>query len=231
MHAVGGLRSHYGDLRSLLHPSSDPISIALAYRDALGLDEPYLADLDAIAGGPPSLSLYNRLIDHGLRPWIDAGIRSSDDLGPLADPTSATVVLGLETLRGPRAIPPILDRVGPGRCVFSLDLFEGVPRFAPGDGWPSRDPADVALLAANLGLRRLLLLDLARVGRGRGVGTEGLLAWLRDRLPDAELAIGGGISSIEDAARLGAAGASAVLIGSALHDGRIDARALAALRP
>src|SRR5262249_58597615 len=43
VHAIGGIRSHYRPLLSKLHPSSDPIAIARAYRDVLGLHDLYLA--------------------------------------------------------------------------------------------------------------------------------------------------------------------------------------------
>ena len=36
VHAVGGQRSHYRPVRSLLHPSADPLDLARAYRDILG---------------------------------------------------------------------------------------------------------------------------------------------------------------------------------------------------
>jgi phosphoribosylformimino-5-aminoimidazole carboxamide ribotide isomerase len=231
VHAVGGERSHYAVLRSLLHPSSEPLSIAQAYRDALGLDEPYLADLDAISGGHPALPFYAQLIDQGFRPWIDAGIRSAGDVLALGDLAAATIVLGLETLRGPEALPAILDRIGPDRAVLSVDLFNGIPRTAAGSAWPSGGASELVRYAIRLGVRRLLILDLARVGRGGGTGTEALLAIVRDRHPEAEVSVGGGISTIEDVAALGRAGASAVLVGSALHDGRIGARSLRTLHP
>ncbi len=229
VHAVGGDRPHYADLRSRLHPSTDPLAIAGAFRDTLGLTEPYLADLDAIAGGPPDLTLYRSLIDRGLRPWIDAGIRDEADLDAMADLDGATFVLGLETLAGPAELGVILDRVDPARAILSLDLFDGIPRFAPGSNWPSSDPKALGRFVVSLGVRRLLLLDLARVGRGNGTGTEGLLRTLREGLPEAELAVGGGVATIDDVLALGIAGASAVLIGSALHDGRIDACSLTRL--
>ena len=53
VHAVGGIRSHYRPLQSLLHPSCEPLELARAYRDLLGLRELYLADLDAISGNDP----------------------------------------------------------------------------------------------------------------------------------------------------------------------------------
>ena len=43
-------------------------------RDHFDFVEFYLADLDAIAGQLPSLSLFTQLQDKGFRLWVDAGI-------------------------------------------------------------------------------------------------------------------------------------------------------------
>ena len=127
VHAVGGIRSHYRPLQSLLHPSCKPMELALAYRDLLDLRELYLADLDAISGKRPDLSLYHRLAVMDVHLWIDAGLKDENDLDALVDLDHTTIVVGLETAAGPDAVRAILDRTDPSRVVLSLDLFEGVP--------------------------------------------------------------------------------------------------------
>jgi phosphoribosylformimino-5-aminoimidazole carboxamide ribotide isomerase len=72
-----------------------------------------------------------------------------------------------------------------------------------------------------MGVGTLIVIDLARVGTGRGCGTENLLRAIRKGFPEVELIAGGGVRSWADVDRLGDAGADAVLIASALHDGRI----------
>ncbi|HYS00556.1 MAG TPA: HisA/HisF-related TIM barrel protein, partial [Gemmatimonadales bacterium] len=52
--ARGGRREAYAPVRSQLvdgGAASDPLVLARAYRDVLGCDEWYVADLDALAGG------------------------------------------------------------------------------------------------------------------------------------------------------------------------------------
>ena len=70
---------------------------------------------------------------------------------------------------------------------------------------------------------------MARVGTGRGAGSEAHLARLRAAHPDVHITVGGGIARIDDVLDLKTAGASGVLIGSALHDGRIGPRELVRL--
>jgi phosphoribosylformimino-5-aminoimidazole carboxamide ribotide isomerase len=221
VHAVAGDRDHYRPLRTRLHEGSDPLDLALAFRDVLGLSELYVADLDAIAGSEPQVWLFHALGELGFALWIDAGVRDGSELPPLLSSGVQTVIAGLETLGGPAALAEIVAEIGPQRLVFSLDLRAGRALIAPGADWVSDDPRRLAEAALGLGVRRLLLLDLARVGTSRGPGTEELLADLVDAHQRAEISVGGGISGPDDLLRLARAGASAVLVGSALHDARI----------
>jgi len=233
VHAVGGERARYQPLRSILHPTSDPLELARAYRDTLGLSSLYLADLDAITGGTANAPLYRSIAGLGLDLWIDSGLKDERDLPPLLDLDSEriSIVAGLESLGGPDALAAVLDRVGPDRLVVSLDLWAGRPITASPAAW-NEDADDAEALAARfvaLGVRRLLLLDLTRVGKGTGPGVDRLLAAIRAAALEVEVSLGGGIVGIEGVERYRSQGASAVLIGSALHDGRIGRDQLAGL--
>jgi phosphoribosylformimino-5-aminoimidazole carboxamide ribotide isomerase len=107
--------------------------------------------------------------------------------------------------------------------VFSIDLMNGKLV----DGWqdwglPSAAGAlGLVRKAFDLGYRAFVVLDLARVGLGEGAATEPLLRAIREEFPGVELIAGGGVKTWADVDRLGEAGADAVLIASALHDGTI----------
>ena len=229
VHAVGGDRARYRPVRSIIAAGDDPRELARGFRDALGVRSLYLADLDAIAGRPADVPLYRELAGLGGL-WVDAGVREAEDVSSLLEVPGLVVVAGSETASGPDAIAAMLERAGPDRLIVSLDLRDGRP-IAP--GFDARGEADAAAIAGRLvrlGVRRILLLDLARVGRGEGVGTDRLLAGMLQAHPDIQVAVGGAVAGEADAADLRRRGASAVLVGSALHDGRIDRQALARLR-
>jgi phosphoribosylformimino-5-aminoimidazole carboxamide ribotide isomerase len=225
VHAVAGARSYYGPLRSVLHGSPDPIALARAGRDVWGLGDLYLADLDAILGeSPPDLGLYRALRGLGLDLWVDAGVRIADDLPGLLRAGVTRVVVGLETVGGPEALAGIVDEAGADRVVFSLDLIEGRPMVDTLPRWGTIDPSELALHAIASGVRRIIRLDLARVGTGRGAGELGPIS--DEPGGSVEWFVGGGIAGIDEIRKLGLAGFSGVLVGSALHDGRISARDL-----
>ncbi len=82
----------------------------------------------------------------------------------------------------------------------------------------------IALTAFRGGVRRMIVLDLARVGMGEGVGTEQLCRSLACRLPELEIIAGGGVRGPGDLDSLARAGCDAALVASALHDGRLAAK-------
>ena len=75
--------------------------------------------------------------------------------------------------------------------------------------------------AIALGVRRVLVLDLARVGTNAGPGTDAFCKELKDSFPDVELLAGGGVRGREDLDRLRTSGVDGVLVATALHDGRL----------
>jgi phosphoribosylformimino-5-aminoimidazole carboxamide ribotide isomerase len=232
VHAVAGRRAYYQPVQSILHATSDPLELAGAQRDLLGLHALYLADLDAIAGDAPDLAIYQKLISGGFYLIVDAGLRDLRSAGRLLllDRSSSAIVAGLETLESPGALGEIVQVLGSGRTIFSLDLDEGRPRKPALSTWKSDDSLELASEAIECGVRHVLLLDLARVGTGRGSGTKGLIAQIRARHPEVRVSAGGGISGIAEVLDLKNAGASAVLVASALHDGRIGRQEILSVR-
>jgi phosphoribosylformimino-5-aminoimidazole carboxamide ribotide isomerase len=222
---VGGRRREYRPVVSRLTASSAPPDVARAFAEHFALTELYLADLDAIAGAAPAWATYADLHAGGFRLWVDAGVRRPADAQALVQAGVATAVVGLETVAGPAALREIVSELG-ARAIFSLDLRDGAP-LGEGAGWEG-DAWSVAARAVGLGVRRLLVLDLARVGVGAGTGTEALCARLATAYPEVELSAGGGVRGAADLRQLRDCGVRAVLVASALHDGALTAADLRA---
>jgi phosphoribosylformimino-5-aminoimidazole carboxamide ribotide isomerase len=193
------------------------MEVATALRDRFHLLDFYLADLDAIAGAPPAWALYEALQTQGLHLWVDAGVHEPAQALALAAFGLDTVVLGLETVDGPEVVQAVCRQLGPERLLFSLDLKDGQP-LGNLAAWQTSAARPIAGQAFAAGVRRLLVLDLVRVGGLAGTGTETLCQELALDYPYSELVAGGGVRRREDLVRLKACGVQAVLIASALHD-------------
>jgi phosphoribosylformimino-5-aminoimidazole carboxamide ribotide isomerase len=134
-------------------------------------------------------------------------------------------VVGLETLESFTALADLATEVP---VTFSLDLRAGKPlltgSLAAEAG--SDDLEVFARAAVQAGVQALLLLDVARVGRGTGIDLH-LIASLRRSVPGVRLLAGGGVSGMAEMDDLAQAGCDGVLVATALHQGTIDAAALA----
>jgi phosphoribosylformimino-5-aminoimidazole carboxamide ribotide isomerase len=215
---VAGCRLEYRPIVSRLCASSKPLDVARSFRTHFGLNKLYLADLDAIAGGDPALPTYADLMSDGFRLWIDAGVREAARIRLLADVGAEQIIVGLETAR-PAVLAEACRAFGE-RIVFSLDLKGRAPL---GDraAWGTSDAEVIVEKAVALGVRRLIVLDLAQVGVADGTGTEELCARLTAAHPGLEVIAGGGVRGPEDLHRLRDCGVETALVASALHDGRL----------
>lgn len=216
---IAGRRQDYRPVVSKLAESAEPLPIARALRHHFGFTEFYLADLDAIQFAKPAMDIYAQLQAAGFKLWIDAGVQTCDDvvLKSLVVANVPGVVVGLETLKNLNELKRIVCRLGAERTVFSLDLRAGQPM----GQLPDLDAWQIAELAIATGIHRMIVLDLARVGVGEGIGTEQLCVRLKQAYPALRLCAGGGVRGIDDVRRLMDLGIDHVLVASALHDGRI----------
>jgi phosphoribosylformimino-5-aminoimidazole carboxamide ribotide isomerase len=192
VHAVRGERERY-------RPIGDPLSVARRY----GLDELYVADLDAIAGGPLQTAAIASLAGTA-RVMVDAG---DSEPQALLDLGVDRVVVGTETLADADTLPP--------DAVLSVDLFAGrvLSRDPQLAGLPALDA--VARLA---GQREVIVLDLERVGTGAGPDVA-TIAEIHAAFPELSLLAGGGVRDAEDLRALEDAGAAGALVATALLRG------------
>ena len=231
VHAVAGRRAHYQPVESILHPGSDPLALAVALHDELGMRSLYLADLDAIAGHAPQVRLYQNMIALGFHLIVDAGVRDLQHSQRLLASITprARLSRGSRHWQAPRPYARFSTPSAPGgssSVSISIEAPRGRPR---GPHGRAENPLELAREAIEQGVRQVLLLDLARVGTGRGSGTNGLLPQILARHPEVQVSVGGGISGASEILALKAAGAHAVLVASAIHDGRIGRRELVSL--
>jgi phosphoribosylformimino-5-aminoimidazole carboxamide ribotide isomerase len=244
VHAVRGERERYRPVRSAIGgDDGDALALARGYRDALGLEEIYVADLDAIVGesgraaqsgdaaigaGAGEHRALLRALAAEARVMADAGVSDPARAQALLDLGVHRVIVGTETLGGPDALDRLVAELPDGALVLSVDLRDG--RVLSPDAELAGAPAMDALARLHRpGLREAIVLDLARVGSGAGPDVA-LIAELHDAFGDLELLAGGGVRTIDDLRALDRAGASGALVATALHRGVIGRRELAELR-
>lgn len=214
---VAGRRDEYKPIQSLLTSSHRPKEVAQSIREHFGLSHFYLADLDAItAVRPPSWSMYQELRQLGLSLAVDCGVRTAADAARVLEHGVDQAVVGLETLDSPAELDQVCAAVDPDRLLISVDLHNGRP--LSNASWP-QDPRQILEIVGSRPARRILLLDLARVGTGQGIGTEDWVRECKERHPNKVVLVGGGVRGFNDLVQLRQLGVDGVLVASVLHSG------------
>ncbi|MDB5337120.1 MAG: hisA/hisF family protein [Planctomycetaceae bacterium] len=214
---VAGRRDTYRPIESRICSSSEPLAIARAFRSHFGLERLYVADLDAILQQRPNLEIYRQLSRDGFSLLVDAGIHNLATAATVLEAGADSIIAGLESIPNPALLQALVAECGPGRVLFSLDLQDGRPLIGDGD-WSGMPPLQIAQVAIQQGIERVIVLDLAQVGIAAGISTLDLCAAIRAQNPDLELITGGGIRNRNDLQLLANSRLDGVLIASALHN-------------
>jgi len=226
---IGGKRSEYRPIQSQLATDARPATVAAALVEQFVFDTAYVADLDAITAGRCSTNQWKQIAAAGLKLWLDAGLinsvaaRKIIAFGKELD-IDFDLVIGLESLESPADLADI-QQLCDRRAIFSLDMLAGQP-LTKIDAWKLLSPTEIAAQAISHGTNRLIILDLADVGESAGTRTLQLCRDLQKNHPHIELIAGGGVRNLDDLTALADAGASAALVASALHDGRLTPEAV-----
>lgn len=218
VHAVRGRREHYRPIESTLCGTVNPLDVASTFR-SIGFRELYVADLDAILGGRPSLSLWKQVArSTGLLTMVDAGTTNLPDAEALLATGISRVVVGTETLTNPNLLREAIDLFGPDRFRLSLDMRNG-KLLTRSDKLEGSDPVSVAKLFRRMGVNSFIVLDLERVGSLEGFDAhllEALIKTIR-----GEILLGGGIRDLRDLKKLESIGVHGALIATSLHSGAV----------
>ena len=223
VHAVRGRRKEYQLLKSILCASTDPVDVAAALK-ALGFSELYLADLDAITGGQPNLSLFKRLAGKtGLELMVDAGIDDLKKAESVLESHVSRVIIGTETLPSTSLVAEAIRLFGSEKIMVSLDLMgdQVISGFELG---ALKDPVALLRKFQEAGVSQIIVLDLCRVGSGEGVNMSFLKKVLKNS--KAKVFVGGGVRDVKDLVELKDVGVFGVLVATALHSGKISLKEL-----
>ena len=207
----------------------DPVRIAEEWA-LLGASRLHIIDLDAaLQEGRTNFELVRRIAEAlGARGkakiQVGGGIRSYETAVKLLEIGLGRgvdrIIFGTAALRSPQLIARIVADFSAARVMVALDVKAGKVAI---DGWREMtkiDAREAAKRAEELGAGSLLFTN---------IDVEGLMQGIEPRIVETvvnavrvPVVVAGGVSSVEDVQRIKAAGASGVVIGSALYTGKID---------
>jgi uncharacterized protein related to proFAR isomerase len=207
--AVAGRRADYRPLKTPLAASSDPCAVAEGFLRLHSFQTIYLADLDAILERSGDDNALARLATAFPRIefWLDRGLHKPPAAG------NFTRVIGSESLAPHLPAPDFSQE---RNAILSLDF----------DAVGFRGPVELEKQPA-LWPKRVIAMTLAKIGGGAGPDFE-RLALVKARAGAREVYAAGGLRGAEDLVRLAELGIAGALVATALHEGRIGAKELAA---
>ena len=206
----------------------DPVAAAERWVDA-GAETLHLVDLDgAFEGERVNAAAIEAVVEavggddeDGVGLQLGGGIRAAEGARELLDLGLDRVILGTAAVETPEIVAEI-DETHPGSVVVSLDAKDGevvVSGWTEGTGL---DPAEAAARYEELGAGAILFTNVDVEGQLEGIDREAV-ASVVDAV-EVPVIASGGVASVDDVVALKAAGAAAVVVGTALYEGEFTLR-------
>jgi phosphoribosylformimino-5-aminoimidazole carboxamide ribotide isomerase len=195
----------------------EPVAAARRWVEA-GAETLHLVDLDgAFEGGRANAAAIEAIFDAvDVDVQLGGGIRTAADAIDLLERGVDRVILGTAAVENPEIVAEVSE-AHPESVMVSLDAKGGevvVSGWTEGTGL---DPAEAATRYEELGAGAILFTDVDVEGQLEGVRSTPV-----ERVVEAveiPVVASGGVASIEDVRALKAAGAAAVVVGTALYEG------------
>jgi phosphoribosylformimino-5-aminoimidazole carboxamide ribotide isomerase len=215
-----------GKLQNKIVYSDNPIEIAEKL-ETQGVDIIHVVDLDATLttgwnNNNNNTEIILKIIDTIKIPvQVAGGIRSMDAIKKMFEKKAEKIVIGTLAYKHPQVLQQLSkDKVE--KIVISIDQNKGIVMI---DGW--RQPSGFKVIEAikffmAKGVKEFLLTTVDRDGTLNGPDLDTLS--YASNVNGAKIIASGGISSIEDIIRVKNIGCSAVILGKAIYDGKIDVK-------
>jgi phosphoribosylformimino-5-aminoimidazole carboxamide ribotide isomerase len=217
VHAVKGQRDQYRPASCPWCEDGDIETLISGYQTEFGLDDLYIADLDAIVHGTPATDVYPFVL--GLVPgkvMIDAGVATMDNFHEIEASGFEEIILGTETVSSLDVFQEAIDQ-GLARVIISIDLRDGKV-ISPIEALGSKPPEDVVPKLERLEPAAMIILNISAVGARSGVAENLAVIPSFTSIP---VYTGGGTRSIADLFMAREAGFAGALLATALQDGSI----------
>ena len=155
---------------------------------------------------------------------VGGGIRSYQTAVELLDTGIDRVIFGTVALKSPYLIEQVSNAFSPERIMVALDARGGKVAI---DGWrevTGVDATEAAKRVESIGAGSLLFTNIDVEGLMKGIDPAIIAEFVSS--VSIPVVIAGGVSSVDDIEKIKDAGASGVVMGSALYKGKIDFKEL-----
>lgn len=198
-----------------------PASVARRFQTA-GAEWLHVVNLDGAFDrqAEANRSALQSILTAGVRVQLGGGLRTVGDIERVIAMGVGRVILGTMAIEAGEEFAAALERFGPKRILVAIDARGGKLQ---SHGWTqARETSllDFSEEIASRGVESVIYTSADRDGTGRGLDLE--TAVRIQTVSKLTTIVSGGVAGLQDVRRAKAHGLAGVIIGRALHDGRIS---------
>ncbi|WP_394271741.1 1-(5-phosphoribosyl)-5-[(5-phosphoribosylamino)methylideneamino]imidazole-4-carboxamide isomerase [Butyricicoccus sp.] len=211
-----------GDYATAHKVAEDAVETAKSFL-AAGAELIHMVDLDGAKDGThPNYPVVRRVIEEtGASVELGGGIRCMDDVARVLDLGVKRVIIGSAAVKNPLFVKEACEKYG-DKIAVGIDALGGTVRT---EGWikdSGTDYIEFAKLMESYGVKTIIFTDIDKDGMLSGPNFAQLQA-LRDAV-SCGIVASGGVSTLEDIARLRDMGIEEAIAGKAVYTGQLDVK-------
>ena len=212
-----------GDYATAHKVAEDAVETAKKFLDA-GAELIHMVDLDGAKDGThPNYPVVRRVIEEtGASVELGGGIRTMEDIARVLELGVKRVIICSAAVKNPPLVKEACEKYG-DKIAVGIDALSGTVRT---EGWlndSGMDYIEFAKLMESYGVKTIIFTDIDKDGMLSGPNFEQLQA-LRDAV-SCGIVASGGVSTLEDIARLRDMKIDEAIAGKAVYTGQLDVRA------
>ncbi len=223
------VRLYQGDYAQKTVYSDDPQSQFTIYNQD-GADWLHLVDLDGAKDvSKRQLDVIASLIANTpAKIQIGGGVRTEQDVKDLLDSGAQRVVIGSTAVKEPQMVAGWMKKYGAEHIVLALDINIDAQgnKVVAVSGWQEDSGQTIESLLETylaVGLKHVLCTDISKDGTLTGSNVD-LYQELSAAYPQVAWQASGGIGSLDDIAAVARSGASGMIVGRALLEGKFTVK-------
>lgn len=211
-----------GDYATAHKVAEDAVETAKSFL-AAGAELIHMVDLDGAKDGThPNYPVVRRVIEEtGASVELGGGIRCMDDVARVLDLGVKRVIIGSAAVKNPLFVKEACEKYG-DKIAVGIDALGGTVRT---EGWikdSGTDYIEFAKLMESYGVKTIIFTDIDKDGMLSGPNFAQLQA-LRDAV-SCGIVASGGVSTLEDIAKLRDMGIEEAIAGKAVYTGQLDVK-------
>ncbi len=215
-----------GDPKNKTVYSSNPVEIAKKWEKA-GADMLHIVDLDATLGIGSNFQVIKKIAENVSIPIeVGGGLRTQETIENVLH-FASKAVLGTIAFKNKEILQKVSEKFGKDRIIISMDQLNG--KIVIG-GWKEITGIELIQGLENfvrLGYSEFLFTSVERDGTLQGPDLDSLRKACS--VQNTRIIASGGISNLQDTINVKKCGASGIILGKALYDGKISVEEVKAI--